>query len=159
MDTGASPVTLHAVYLNENGDFVWPEHHLPIANYGASKSRIGFTKPINGQSVATFLEQKLNDTAPKMYAQNFVIPTLGIHQPTKELTLQVVNPVKNQLQISADQVIQQLSVYNLLGVKIAEANPAALEITLEANSWQAGVYFLNCVSATGNCSRVKIVKE
>lgn len=159
MDTGASPITLHAVYLNENGDFVWPEHHLPIANYGASKSRIGFSKPVNGQSVATFLEQKLNDTAPKMYAQNFVIPSLGVQLPNQVMNLKVVNPVKNQLQISSDQVIQQLSVYNLLGVKIAETNPASLEINLEATSWQAGIYVVECTSTTGDKSRVKLIKE
>ncbi|MEN9322409.1 MAG: hypothetical protein RL699_189 [Bacteroidota bacterium] len=159
MDTGASPVTLHAVYLNDNGDFVWPEHHLPIANYGASKSRIGFTKPVNGQSVATFLEQKLNDASPQMYAQNFVIPSLGVQQPNQVLNLKVVNPVKNQLQISSDQVIQQLSVYNLLGVKIAETNPASLEINLESTSWQAGIYVVECTSTTGDKSRVKLIKE
>lgn len=159
MDTGASPVTLQAVYLDDNGDFVWPEHYLPIANYSASKRRIGFSKPVNGQSVATFLEQKLSDTAAKMYAQNFVIPTLGVHQPTKEFTLQVVNPIKNQLQISADQVIQQLSIYTILGVKIAEANPASTSITFDATAWQTGIYFVECKSATGGTSRVKLIKE
>lgn len=159
MDTGASPVTLQAVYLDENGDFVWPEHQLPIANYSASKSRIGFTKPVNGQSVATFLEQKASDSSPKMYAQNFIISSLGIHQPTPELTLQVVNPVKNQLQISANQAIHHVAVYTTYGVKIADVLPNSSSLWLDASTWQTGVYFLVCENASGQCSQMKLLKE
>lgn len=159
MDTGASPVTLHAVYLNENGDFVWPTHQLAVANYGASKSRIGFTKPVNGQSVATFLEQKLNDASPQMYAQNFVIPSLGVQQPNPMMNLKVVNPVKNQLQISADETLQQLVVYTCLGVKITELNPNTRSVTVDASSWQAGIYVVECTSTTGAKSRVKLIKD
>ena len=159
MDTGASPVTLQAVYLDENGDFVWPEHQLPIANYSASKSRIGFTKPVNGQSVATFLEQKASDSSPKMYAQNFIISILGIHQPTPALTLQVVNPVKNQLQISANQAIHHVAVYTTYGVKIADVLPNSSSLWLDASTWQTGVYFLVCENASGQCSQMKLLKE
>lgn len=69
-DNGASPVSLHALLLDENGDFVWPEETRPVATYPASKSRIQFTKPFNGQSVSVFIENK--SFGDKIYAQNII---------------------------------------------------------------------------------------
>ena len=68
-DNGATPVTLNTVLLDENGDFAWDEEYKPVATFNASKSRINFTRPVNGQSVTVFVENK--GEGQKIYTQNF----------------------------------------------------------------------------------------
>jgi hypothetical protein len=73
MDNGVSSVTLDMVYLDGNGDFLWPEQTKPMATYPANKSRISTPKPVAGQSVVVFGENK--GSGVKIYAQNFVEET------------------------------------------------------------------------------------
>jgi len=69
MDNGASPTTLHACLLTENGEFEWPTETKPMATFSASKGRIHFTKSINGIVVAIFIEQKIPGSS-RIYAQS-----------------------------------------------------------------------------------------
>ena len=69
-DNGASPVTLNATFLNENGDFILENQVLPVATFAASKGSGTFNKPVNNQAVVVFVEEKNNDE-PRIYAQNF----------------------------------------------------------------------------------------
>lgn len=73
MDNGVSPITLDMVYLDANGDFLWPEQSKPMATYPANKKRINTVKPVSGQSVVVFGENK--GFGVKLYAQNFVEQT------------------------------------------------------------------------------------
>ncbi len=75
MDNGSSPVTLDMVYLDGNGDFLWPEQSKPMATYPANKNRISTPKPVAGQSVVVFGENK--GSGVKIYAQNFVEETVS----------------------------------------------------------------------------------
>lgn len=70
LDNGATPTTLGMLMLDSNGDFVWTEEVKPIATYEANKKETQLTKPVNGQSVAVFVEDK--SSGLKIYAQNFV---------------------------------------------------------------------------------------
>src|SRR5690606_35687066 len=70
LDTGATPTTLHLAHLDDNGEFISDEELQPIATFPASKSRVQFTQPVGGQSVAVFIEQKATDDFPNIYAQN-----------------------------------------------------------------------------------------
>ena len=67
-DNGATPTTLNACYLNQNGDFVWPTEYMPMATFSASKSRIHFSKNSSASVVASFIEEKTSGI-PKIYAQ------------------------------------------------------------------------------------------
>ena len=69
MDNGASPTTLHACLLTANGEFEWPTETKPLATFSASKGRIHFTKSINGEVVAVFIEQKTPGSS-RIYAQS-----------------------------------------------------------------------------------------
>ena len=69
MDNGASPTTLHACLLTANGEFEWPTETKPMATFSASKGRIHFTKSINGEVVAVFIEQKTPGSS-RIYAQS-----------------------------------------------------------------------------------------
>lgn len=68
-------VSLNAVLLNTNGEFTWPEHYFPVATYAASKSYPSVLRPVNGQAVVVFHEQKSDDIQPVAYAQNLILPS------------------------------------------------------------------------------------
>jgi hypothetical protein len=58
---------LYAAKLNNNGGFVWTGDTVAIAKFDALKGRLGFTKVINDQAVATWTENKGTEDRP--YAQ------------------------------------------------------------------------------------------
>lgn len=68
-DNGATPTTLHACLLNQNGTFQWVYETKPMATYSANKSRIQFSKYSTNKAVAVFIEEKTSGT-PKIYAQS-----------------------------------------------------------------------------------------
>lgn len=69
-DNGATPTTLHALLLDSNGNFAWPEETKPIATFSASKGREQQTRPVNGQAVTVWIEDK--NTGDRIYAQNLM---------------------------------------------------------------------------------------
>lgn len=79
-DNSATPITLHTVKLDSNGDFAWPEETKPVATYAANKGRIHLTNTVNAQAVAVFIEDK--STGSKIYAQNFIDEPEQLEQPT-----------------------------------------------------------------------------
>lgn len=73
IDAG-EPQYLHAVLLDQNGDFAWQEETMPVATSESNiKSRTELTKPVNGQSVALFVEKKIGNTQDRIYAQNILV--------------------------------------------------------------------------------------
>jgi hypothetical protein len=68
------------------------------------------------------------------------------------------NPVKNSLTIEAKSAIQRVSVYNTLGQEVMSENPKNIDITLQMNALQKGVYILK-TEIDGTISNSKIIKE
>ncbi len=67
------PLQLSVTYLDEMASEVWEEDYIPIATSMNDKSFIGFTKNVNGQSVAVWMETRNPTEGNKVYAQNFKI--------------------------------------------------------------------------------------
>ena len=69
---------IYATRLNNVGDFVWPGNRIELSSTtsspGLEKGRFGFTKVVNGQSVAVWSEHRGVEYNP--YAQN--IPISGV---------------------------------------------------------------------------------
>ena len=122
-DNSVTPTTLDGVLLDENGDFVWEEATRPMATYQAAKSRIQFNRPVNGQAVAVFIEDKSGGA--RIYAQNVVVDVVPapLDQPTLvyppdesvEIPLMVTfswNAVQDaetyQIQIATDDAFENL---------------------------------------------------
>lgn len=70
ISNGVNPIQLGVVLLNENGDFAWENETMMIATTTNNKSRYGFTKNVNGQSVAVWTE---NRSGSKAFAQNIML--------------------------------------------------------------------------------------
>jgi hypothetical protein len=148
LDNGVSPTSLHALMLDENGDFAWPEETRPLATYSANKGRIQFTKPANNQSVAVFIENK--GAGSKIYAQNFTEEILAITDHEFESNLSFVNPVTSNLEVKFKNTISAISIYNILGQTIFELkNNSSNEVSINTENWNSGIYLMKLYSNVG----------
>lgn len=156
-DSGASPVTLNALYLDENGDFTWPEETRPVATFPASKSRIQYTKPVNNQSVAVFIEDK--GDGPKIYAQNFIDEELGISDYS-EISILFANPVKDELVLKSGCLMNNISIFNMLGQQLfyREYNDENA-VAINSQNWKSGIYFMNVSTNEGLKKGIKLIKK
>ena len=156
-DNGVSPVTLHALYLDDNGDFGWPEETRPVATFSASKSRIQFTSEGAGQNVAVFAEDK--GTGMKIYAQNVEDSTVGIEEFSND-SIFFANPVKNEMLLKSNSSIEALSIFNILGQQLFSAKYIGEKtISIDTQSWTSGIYFMNVSTKEGIKKGIKIVKQ
>lgn len=158
LDNGASPVTLHAVYLDENGDFAWPEETRDIATFAANKSRIQYTKPVNGQSVAVFIEQKAGDTEPKIYAQNSIEELLSTTD-FSGFKVNFKNPVADVFILEASSELKTILIYDLNGRVVFQSNSiGATTIEMNTTYWKKGVYLMSLETSSGQKQVHKLIK-
>ncbi|MEE6126934.1 T9SS type A sorting domain-containing protein [Chryseobacterium arthrosphaerae] len=111
-------VSLNAVLLNTDGEFTWPEHYLPVATYAASKSYPSVLRPVNGQAVVVFHEQKSGDIQPVAYAQNLIFPSgsMSTHEISgKKSEIRIYpNPAADFIHIDGVKD-QNVGIYNAAG--------------------------------------------
>ena len=158
LDTGVSPVTLHSVYLDSNGDFAWPEETRDVATFQASKSRIHFTKPFNGQSVAVFIEQKAGNSEPKIYAQNAIEEVLSIAD-FNNFDVKFNNPVGTILQVESSRALKTVLIYDLVGKLIFKNTLDGVEsILVNTAQWQKGIYLMQLETEDGQRQTFKLLK-
>ncbi|MGO3183324.1 MAG: fibronectin type III domain-containing protein [Aequorivita sp.] len=68
------------------------------------------------------------------------------------------NPVEDQLNLKASTPIELVEVYNLVGQKIVQKQPNALEVNLATDQLQAGVYLMN-VTIDGSQKTFRVVRK
>ncbi len=157
MDNGVSPTTLNIVYIDENGDFAWPEETRPVATFEANKGRIQYTAPVNHQSVAVFVENK-GDGA-QIYAQNIVDETAGIQEFTT-ISVFFVNPVKDEMILKSNSAIVAVSIFNVLGQQFfSQEYNGENSININTQNWNSGIYFMNVSTNEGIKTGIKLVKK
>ncbi|MCB0456109.1 MAG: T9SS type A sorting domain-containing protein [Flavobacteriaceae bacterium] len=157
-DNGATPTTLDVVHLDENGDFAWPEESRPVATFSASKSRIHYTKPVNHQSVAVFIENK--GGGERMYAQNFLDEELSVGDKPTSIMIRYHNPVENLLFLEAEIPIKKMVVYSTKGEKLIDKSKIHKnEITINCASWTSGIYFVKIVAENDVTKTLRIIKK
>uniref|UniRef100_UPI000552B1E2 T9SS type A sorting domain-containing protein n=1 Tax=Aequorivita capsosiphonis TaxID=487317 RepID=UPI000552B1E2 len=66
--------------------------------------------------------------------------------------------VKDQLTLNASAPIEQVDVYNLIGQKVIQKQPNALEANMATHQLQAGVYLMS-VTIDGSQKTFRVVKE
>jgi hypothetical protein len=156
-NNGVSPTTLNVVYLDENGDFAWPEETRAVATFAAAKMRINFTEEGNGQNVAVFAEDKGNGL--KIYAQNVEDETVGTAE-FNEHNLFFANPVNDKMALQSNSEIQNISIFNMLGQQIFRQDfKGENEIYINTENWKTGIYFMNVSAADGILKGVKLIKK
>ena len=157
IDNGASALALLSIYLDENGDFAWPEETRPLATYLAPKSRICYTKQVNAQSVVVFAENKGN--GKKIYAQNVVEETAGAEE-FSDVSIFFANPVKDEMIINSSSPIEAISIFNVLGQQIFAAKfKDESSVNIKTQNWNSGIYFMNVSTNSRINSGIKLVKQ
>lgn len=68
-NNGGTPVETIATYLDDNGNFIWPEQYRTLGSFASPKLRFGFMKPYNGQCVGVWVEDRPS-VGSRAYAQN-----------------------------------------------------------------------------------------
>ena len=156
-DNGVTPTTLHAVHLDENGDFEWPEETRPLATFAANKGRVHYTRPVNHQSVAVFVEDK--GAGSKIYAQNFVDEELAT-EDFSAVSILYVNPVKTELILQSSAGIEAISIYTILGQQIFKAEYNGQNaININTQNWSSGMYFMKVATNKGVKKGIKLIKR
>ncbi|NRR92348.1 T9SS type A sorting domain-containing protein [Winogradskyella undariae] len=68
------------------------------------------------------------------------------------------NPVKNTLTLSAQNTIEHVAMYNMLGQEILRANPNAVDSDLDMSQLQTGTYFVKVT--IGNVTEtIRVIKQ
>jgi hypothetical protein len=159
LDTGASPTTLHLAHLDESGEFISEEGLQPIATFAANKSRVQFTRPAGGQSVAVFIEQKASDDFPRIYAQNTAEFELSNPDLESAFSLYYNNPVKEFLNIQSIEPVVSIIVFDALGRKVFESKYAGeTQIQIPASSWKKGMYLMTVQTVVSTFKGIKLIK-
>lgn len=68
------------------------------------------------------------------------------------------NPVENQLNLNANAQIESVEIFNLLGQSVIKENPNTVDIQLNTQALQTGVYMMK-VTIDGSQKTFKIVKK
>ena len=68
------------------------------------------------------------------------------------------NPVENQLNLSAQENIQTVEIFNLLGQSVAKSSPDALNSTMDMSNLNAGVYLVN-VTINNQTGAYRVIKQ
>ncbi len=156
-DNGATPTTLNAVYLDENGDFAWPEETKPVATFSASKGRVQYTMSVNNQSVAVFVENKGDGS--KIYAQNVVDEELGVEE-ISNVSFSYTNPVQNEIALSSTIAIEKVMVYNTLGQQVfTERYNGDTQLSVDVQGWAPGIYIMQLKTENGASKSIKLIKN
>ena len=161
VDNGATPTELKAIYLEDNGQAVWPEGLRDVATFQANKGRINHTRMVDDQSVVTFVEQK--STSTQVFAQNIFSGEVVLSQNTVDTSSRdmiFTNPFDGQLnyqQLSAKGVnaeVFEASSRRILG----PINIEALH-TYDTSLWPQGLYFLNVTDQNNHQKVFRLVKQ
>ncbi|WP_158548335.1 T9SS type A sorting domain-containing protein [Marixanthomonas ophiurae] len=156
-DNGATPTTLNAVYLDENGNFAWAEETKPVATFAASKGRVQYSVPVNNQSVAVFVEDK--GDGPKMYAQNVVDEELGTEE-FSNASLSYTNPVQDEIALNSTVAIEVVAIYNTLSQQVfTKTYSGATQMTIDVQGWAPGIYIMKLNAGNGLSKSIKLIKN
>ena len=131
----------------------WQTISVPMSHF----TNLGFNK-------ATLLSWKLgsdSDLNTKfVYFDNiyFTVNTLNNDSFTKNTVSVYPNPAKTNLTIEANNAIESVSVYNLLGQEVVSKTANNQMVSLDVANLQSGVYVVK-TSINGVVSSTKFIKE
>lgn len=94
------------------------------------------------------------------FIDNFTVQStiLGVTTPIPLQISTHPNPITDSFEISAQNVINEISIFNIVGQKIETLHPDAKSVKLNIGNYQSGYYLINIVSMNQN-TIVKIVKR
>jgi hypothetical protein len=153
---GVTPQQLFVSYLDENGNFAWNEEYISISTTAKAKSRVDFTKNVNGQSIAVWTEDR--GVGSKAYAQNYKIEDImAVNDAENSALAYYPNPVKNMLNIVSKKEMESVEIFNLSGQKVMNAKISNGKINV--STLPKGIYVFRLKLQDGQTENLKVIKE
>ncbi|GHC50270.1 hypothetical protein GCM10008083_12240 [Ulvibacter litoralis] len=148
---GFSSVTFYEA-PNENAT----ENDLTLVNYYLNQCLPGTTATIpvvDGQTYYAFVAN--TDATTDIV---FDCDILGVNDTTLEGFTYFPNPVTNTLHLNAQDIIENVIVYNMIGQKVLEEKTDRINTELNLSNLQTGTYILE-VSSKGTTGVYRIIKD
>jgi len=97
-----------------------------------------------------------------LWVDNFQLTSfssLGANNPDQSTTFEYFpNPVKDELTIKAQQNIDSIEIFNILGQSVISLSPGALETKIDMQTLQTGAYFVK-ISINQNTETFRVLKN
>ena len=94
-----------------------------------------------------------------LYIDNVVVDaTLGIDDESMTLFNYFPNPVNDVLTIKAQNNVEDVKVFNMLGQMVLRQNPNSIDCTVDLSAMQTGAYFVQ-VSIGNRVETVRVLKK
>jgi len=84
--------------------------------------------------------------------------SLGIEETSISQFTYFPNPVNDVLTIKAQKVVEDITVFNMLGQVVKQQTPNTMDCTVDLSAMQSGAYFVK-VSIGNNVETVRILKK
>lgn len=158
-DNGATPTTLNALQLDQNGEFAWVDEYEPMATYEGNKLRTELSERINGQSVVVFEEDK--GEGPRIYAQNFTESGMSSDEVLIDHDqFRFQNPVSDRLDLVSNLLIENIVVYDIVGKVVYNQNNLNSErVSITVNNWSSGLYLMTIHTEEGLAKGLKFIVQ
>ncbi|AWI26794.1 T9SS-dependent choice-of-anchor J family protein [Flavobacterium pallidum] len=147
---GTSPDA--ASMVNELAD------HPEINSGMAATNIVTFTPPASGDYYFGFRAYS-EPNQSQLFVDNINIsPTLAVPGTENDVLSWYPNPVKDILHLSNSNIINNITVVNLLGQKVLESKPNLTNTTIDFSGLSNGGYIIK-ITSDGTVRTIKIVKQ
>ena len=97
----------------------------------------------------------------RIYVDNFVVDSyaaLGVEEASMVQFTYFPNPVNDVLTIKAQNTVEDIKVFNMLGQLVLSQSPNTRDCTVDLSAMQTGAYFVQ-VSIDNSVETVRILKN
>ena len=105
-----------------------------------------------------YLQLWNNGTEEGTFDVTLTDPALSVGEFENNHFTYFPNPVKNTLSLRAQNEIQNVSVFNMLGQEVIRTSPNEMSNEVDMSSLQAGAYFVK-VTVNDNTETIRIIKQ
>lgn len=138
----------------------WVGLDIPLSSFTAASAPANLSRNAVAQIVITAARAD-NNVPLKIYVDNIYFhknTVLGVSTFEASKIAMYPNPTKTSFSIDAQDNIEKVSVYNLLGQEIISLSPASQSVTINTADLQTGVYVVKA-TINGTVSSSRIIKE
>ena len=151
--------------VSEDGGSTWTELYRWDANNnpgvaGAAMPEINLSAYPALAKFAFYAESTVFNEDIDFFVDNFQITTtsLGIEEASISQFTYFPNPVNDVLTIKAQKVVEDITVFNMLGQVVKQQTPNTRDCTVDLSAMQSGAYFVK-VSIGNNVETVRVLKK
>jgi hypothetical protein len=151
--------------VSEDGGSTWTELYRWDANNnpgvaGAAMPEINLSAYPTLAKFAFYAESTVSNEDIDFFVDNFQITTtsLGIEEASISQFTYFPNPVNDVLTIKAQKVVEDITVFNMLGQVVKRQTPNTRDCTVDLSAMQTGAYFVQ-VSIGNTVETVRILKN